>query len=170
MMGDDNRYHQVNNTHSLVSLGHRQEIRVTSKYPPWQVFSENIKIVSEIPKPSKTSNERKRALAIQAIDSLGSFDLSLWTDGSVSDGCGASACISYNPPIENPYKRRRLIYPLSICITQPTGRLCFPSDAEFGGLKSALEYIRQQTKTSKQSYLYWYRLPEYTQSIRKGTA
>ena len=94
------------------------------------------------------------AIALQSLEALGSFDLKLYTDGSVSDGGGGSACISYNPPVANPYKRRQLEYSTPICIVKPEGRICFPSDAEFGGLTSAFDYILANKNTLNNSQLF----------------
>jgi ribonuclease HI len=125
-----------------ISLQRRQPLEFISRVAPWQTFNNNIKIVSDIPSTDRFKTTGKRVLAESAIDKLGDFDLSLYTDGSVENRRGASACISYNPhPSINPYKKRRMEYSVPICITKPSGRLCNPSDAEFVGIDSALDYI-----------------------------
>ena len=155
-VNDNNRnFHPFNNEdHTPISLHNRQPLRFTSRIPPWTIFSEQIKIVSDIPMPSKASPSQKRQSALQALEALGSFDLKLYTDGSVSDSGGGSACISYNPPVANPYKRRRLEYATPICIVKPEGRICFPSDAEFGGLTSAFDYILANKDTLNNSRVF----------------
>jgi len=142
---------------ALISLQHRQPLHFTSRVAPWTVFGPNIKIVSDIPSVSGSNPGRKRALTEQAIEQLGSFDLSLWTDGNVlSNGHGGSACISHSPtPVANPYKRQRLTYALPVCIMAPAGRLCNPADAELGALQTALQYIldHRQELTNKRIFI-----------------
>ena len=65
-----------------------------------------------------------------------------WTDGSVmNNDIGGSSCISYNEPIQNPYKNDNLLYPLTVCILKPEGRLCCSYNTEIGGLSSTFKHI-----------------------------
>jgi len=121
------------------------------------MFDSKAKIISTIDGLSKAPASQKCILAEGAIKKLGSFDLSLWTDGSVQEnGHGGSACISYSPHgVPNPYKRRRLSYRLPICITKPAGRICCPADAKILAVKSAFEYItdHQSELTGKRLFV-----------------
>ena len=60
------------------------------------MFKSNAKIISTIKGLMKAPASHKRILAEEAIKKLGSFDLLLWTDGSVKEnGHSSSVCISY---------------------------------------------------------------------------
>jgi hypothetical protein len=74
-------------------------------------------------------------------------DFTFWTDGSVLESDrGGSSCVSYNSYI-NPYKKQRLFYNLTLCITRPAGRLCSLMDVEVGGIDSALDNILANKST-----------------------
>ncbi len=147
IMEDDRLFRPLPPPHPpppLISMQARQPLRFTSKVKPWQLFSHRIKIVSDFPTIATKDNKRKHSQ--QTIEALGRFDLMLWTDGSVAEtGHGGSACIVFDPmSVPNPYKRRRPEYRVTLCIPRPAGRMCFPSDAEFRGLESALDYILEK--------------------------
>ena len=97
-----------NSNSTTISLHSRQPLHATSCIAPWTSFGTNIKIVSKIPNLTGAHNGRKRELASEAVETLGPFDLTLWTDGRISENeHGGSACISFNPnPISNPYKKK----------------------------------------------------------------
>ena len=153
IMGEDHHFSPLPDEYEpLISLHHRQPLNFTSRVPPWTTQSPNVKIVSDIPDITKAPPSCKRELAESAIEQLGHFDLTLWTDGSVnSEGHGGSACISFRPsPIANPYKKRRLTYSYPVCITNPAGLICCSANAEYIALESALQYILDHSDTLNQ--------------------
>lgn len=133
-----------------ISLEHRQPMNFTSQIAPWQSFNSNITIIPEIKDicrarvgDKRKTIDEKRKLTEEAIAQLGSFDLKLWTDGSVmQNGHGGSACISLSPiEVRNPYKKQKLTSLLTVRKTAPAGRICCPADTEYRALDMAFDHI-----------------------------